>query len=89
MSEVFEPLDALRNPIKLGTLYGYSSTSSGWSKTAVGKASKMTKTGMVSLDIKRVHHFLYGKPIERDHHEDAKTVNVRPHMLFPVGEENA
>lgn len=89
MSEVFEPLDAMRNPIKLGTLYGYSSTSSGWSKTAVGVASKMTKTGMVSLNIKQVHHFLYGKPIERDHHEDAKTVNVRPHMLFPVGEENA
>ncbi len=88
-SKQFEPLDALRNPIKLGTIYGYSSTSSGWSKTAVGKADKMTKTGMVTLSIKRVNHFLYGEPIERDHHEDAKTVNVRPHMLFPVSEENA
>ena len=89
MSEQFEPLDALRNPIQLGTLYGYSSTANGSSKTAIGKAIKMTKTGMVSLHIKRVHHFIYGKPIERAYHDDAKTVNIRPHMLFPVAEENA
>lgn len=89
MSEPFEPLDALRNPIQLGTLYGYSSTSSGWSKTAVGTAGKMTKTGMVTLRVKRVNHFLYGKPLDRDfQNRDAKTVNVRPHLLFPVGEEN-
>ena len=86
-NEAFEPLDALRFPIEMGRLYGYSSTSSGWSKTAVGRASKMTKTGMVTLDIKKVNHFLYGKSIDADHRNDAKTVNVRPHMLFPVSEE--
>lgn len=87
MNETFEPLDALRNPIKIGARYGYSSTSSGWSKTAIGTAGKINKSGTVTISIEKVNHFLYGKPIEKDW-GDSKTVSIRPHMLFPVGDVN-
>lgn len=84
-SKPFAPLDALRNDIKLGETYGYSSSANGFAKTAVGVATKITKTGLITLEISNVHHFLYGQPIDRTS-DDAKTVNVRPHLLFPVGQ---
>ena len=87
MTEKFEPIDALQNPIKLGAIYGYSSSSGGWSKTAVGRATKLTKSGMVTIEVLSVRHFLYGQPIERSG-DDAKSVSVRPHLLFPVHEAN-
>lgn len=82
--EAFPQFDATRKPIVLGQCYGYSSTSSGFSKTAIGVAAKVSKTGAISLKILKVHHFLYGKPIDKDWTADAGTVSVRPHMLFPV-----
>ena len=41
-SKPFAPLDALRNDIKLGETYGYSSSANGFAKTAVGVATKIT-----------------------------------------------
>ena len=85
-SKPFAPLDALRNDIKLGETFGYSSSANGFAKTAVGVATKITKTGLITLEISKVHHFLYGQPIDRTS-DDAKSVNVRPHLLFPVSQQ--
>lgn len=91
MINQFEFLDALRNPIKLGRLYGYSHTSSGIARTVIGTAEKITKSGMISIKPITVNKFLYGKIIEIENNfpEDAKLISIRPHLLFPVSEENA
>ncbi len=62
--EKFECLDALRDPIVLGNLYGWSSTKSGWSRTTVGKAKSISKKGSITLEVVIVHNFLYGKQHE-------------------------
>lgn len=82
----FDPYDALEQLIVIGNVYGYTSTSSGWSRTVVGKAVGLTKTGLVKLEPTKICNFLYGRPTKREWDEPAKHVNIRPHMLFPVKE---
>lgn len=81
--------DALGNPIEIGEKYGYSTTSSGWARTVVGKALKANEaTGKVSISVERVQHYLYGAKTS-GHTVDADKVSVRSLMLFPVRDTSA
>lgn len=90
-SQVFDNLDALRKPIEIGKMYGYSSSSSGTSKVVIGIAEKITDMGGVTLRIVKVTNFLYGKeipPSENFTKNRTKRVNARSHILFPILDEN-
>lgn len=76
-----EHLDALENPIVIGDTYGYTSSENGFSKVTIGRASKFTTTGKVTLTDIKVRRFLYGKKIDCDH---ANTSSVSAHLVFPV-----
>jgi hypothetical protein len=80
----FDPIDALEKKVVIGNVYGYSINSNGWSKTVVGKAVGLTKTGLVKLEVIKVCSFLYGRPTNREWDKLTKHVNIRPHMIFPV-----
>ena len=81
-----EILDALGNPIVFGKTYGYSTNSSGISKTTIGSAVKFTKTGKVTLNIVQVKKFLYDEAIDSTSCivTPAEQVSMRGFMLFPV-----
>lgn len=81
--EPFDPVDALGEQIQVGKLYGYSHSSSGVARTVIGEALSFTKTGLVKLKITQVTNFLYGRPVD-SWSTRAETVNIRPHLLFPV-----
>lgn len=82
----FEPIDALGKNIIFGRCYGYTSTKSGYARTVIGEAEKLTKSGLVTLKIIEVKNFLYGRSFEKTWGDEASHVNMRPHMLFPIGE---
>lgn len=84
--EKFEPLDALRNEIILGEHYGYATVSSGVSKTVIGIAEKFSKSGLVTLSVLKVNHFIYGEAYDSPFHNSEK-VNIRPHMLFKINKD--
>jgi hypothetical protein len=84
MIQITEAVDALGNPIEFGKRYGYSTSSSGRSRTVVGIASKITPTGSVTLTDVQVKNYIYGDPYDRTWAKDAKKVTIRPHMVFPV-----
>lgn len=74
--------DAIGNPIEIGKTYGYSTSSGGWARTVIGSATKITEKGNVALAVIKVNRFLYGDPSES--RDDAKTVSIRTHMVFPI-----
>lgn len=80
-----ETVDALGKPIRYGQRYGYSSSAGGVARTTVGVAINLTKT-KVTLQVEEVKHFLYGEPFEKTWSEDAKTVSIRTHLVFPVND---
>ena len=84
MSKAYVNADALGNEIVLGQKYGYSSKDGSWGRTTIGTAKKISASGQVALEVIEVKQFMYG--FESDYRKDdhAKTVSVRPYMLFPV-----
>ena len=78
--------DALGNEIIVGGWYGYSTSSSGWSHTTIGKVA-YTKADKARLVDCRVNYYLYGKPIEKPGwaaDKPAAAVSIRSTMIFPV-----
>lgn len=78
-----EVFDALAKPIVLGNKYGYSTSSNGIGSVVIGVATKITKTGKVTLDVESRRKFCYGKPTDA-WREPADTVSVQSYHLFPV-----
>jgi hypothetical protein len=78
-----EVFDALAKPIVLGNKYGYSTSANGIGSVVVGAATKITKTGKVTLGVESRRTFCYGKPYE-SWGERADTVSVQSYHLFPV-----
>lgn len=78
-----EVFDALAKPIVLGNKYGYSTSANGIGSVVVGTATKITKTGKVTLGVESRRTFCYGKPYE-SWCEHADTVSVQSYHLFPV-----
>ena len=85
MSEAVR-LDATGQPIEMGASYGYSVHTSGVGKVTIGKASKITKTGKVTLEVASRKSFLYGEPCPDGPWSsiDSPTVSVFSHILFKV-----
>lgn len=89
MSHEFEPLDALRQPIKLGERYAYSSVSNGFTRICCGTAVFINKSGSVTLDIDNIDEYLYGKLLDDPaNKKDLRKKSIRPLMLFPVPTKN-
>ena len=85
--------DAIGKPIQYGQRYSYSYSlsASGVSRTVIGTAIKITKTGRVTLLVRAALHesvkrFLYGEPTNCSLSEDSDTVSIRAHLIFPINE---
>jgi len=85
--EKYGTVDALGNEIVMGQLYGYSTSSSERARTVVGRAVKFTPKNSLTLAVEKVGNFLYGQPYEKTWGDDADTVSIRAHMVFPVKEQ--
>lgn len=83
-----EVTDALGDPIRLGSWYGYSRSDGGWAHTTTGRAEKITKTGKVRLVDCRVKRYLYGEATDFRADEKPADVAIRAAMVFPVPEHN-
>ena len=83
-----EKFDAIGEPIVLGAKYGYSVHTSGVGKVTIGKATKITKTGKVTLEVLSRKSYLYGEPCEDGPWSriDSPTVSVFSHILFKISE---
>jgi len=79
-----EKFDAIGEPIILGAKYGYSDRTN----TTIGKATKITKTGKVTLEVLSRKSYLYGEPCEDGPWSriDSPTVSVFSHILFKISE---
>lgn len=75
--------DALGNPIVIGSRYGYSTRSSGWTTVTIGKAEKV-KTGKVRLIDCEVKRYLYNEPTNHREGEVPKYVDTSSNIVFPV-----
>lgn len=85
MTDTFEPLDALRQPIKIGARYAYSSVGNGFTRICCGTAVFINKSGSVTLDIDSIDEYLYGKLINKPvNKKDLRKNSIRPLMLFPI-----
>lgn len=83
MTEVVK-LDAVGTPIEMGATYGYSDRTN----TTIGKVTKITKTGKVTLEVTSRKSFMYGElcddgPWSRI---ESPTVSVFSHILFKISE---
>jgi hypothetical protein len=76
-------LDALGNAIEIDKRYGYATTSSGWSKTSIGTAAKITATGKVTLRDLITKTYLYGKLTDTIG-ADSDVASIQAHKVFPV-----
>lgn len=75
-------VDAIGDPIVLGNMYGYSTTSGGWARTVLGEAVGITPTGRVTLRVVRRTAFLYGE--QSTYNPGGDKVSMRSHMMFPI-----
>ncbi len=78
--------DGLGHEVVMGTIYGYSTDSSGITTSVIGKAVKFTPTGSVTLEVVQA---LTGVWMNEPHPKkfDKKTVRVKPMKLFPIDPE--
>ena len=78
-----EIYDALGDEIIIGKKYGFTRSKNGIAHTVLGEASKITKTGRVSLKVISVKKYCWGKLIENDK-KISNVSSIYPFMLFPV-----
>ena len=87
MEREYNKKDALGKEVKVGSLYGYSTDSSGITTSVLGRVTKFNKRGTVSLEVlKALRGVWMNEPDEIEYHR--KVVSVKPMKLFPVGVTN-
>lgn len=75
--------DALGNPLRVDSVYGFTSTAGSLSTVTVGTFQKMGKKKATLHVIKR-STYLYGEKATYSWGPGADKVSVSPHLLFPV-----
>lgn len=80
--------DAFGAPVKVGKVYGYTTTVNGIGSVVICEVVKLNESS-VSVSILNRKKFLYGKPIESANAEPGakQRANVHAYNLFPVPTE--
>jgi hypothetical protein len=78
-------VSAIGHAIDIGSIYGYSKNSGGFSYITIGEAVKKTNNKVV-LKIISKKRCLYDGEFEKIKH--GKTVSIRSEMIFPINEKD-
>lgn len=75
--------DALKNPLVIGNVYGYTSTSGSIANVVTGRLVKIGEK-KCTLEVMSQDRYLYGDKIDYATGSEAGKVSVSAFMLFPI-----